>query len=62
MNPDQLKQWMRTHERTVRGLAGELAVQPSTVQRWRNGSRPIPVYLHLALAGITGNQVTASTH
>lgn len=52
MTSDDLRQWMERESWSVRRLAGALGVAPQTVQRWRDGSRPCPPWLHLALAGI----------
>ncbi len=49
MTGDELKQWMREHGRTVRGLAWELGVSNSTIHRWRSGDRTIPKSVELAL-------------
>ena len=52
MTIDALRAWMTENEYSVRRLAGALGVAPQTVQRWRDGSRPVPPWLHLALRGI----------
>ena len=49
MTPDELRQWMREHKRTVRGLAVELDVSRATVERWRNGEARISKSTVLAL-------------
>lgn len=49
VTPDELRAWMQASGYSVRGLASELGVGPNTVQRWRNGERAIPPFLHLAL-------------
>ena len=50
MTPAAFRAWMLAHAWTVRGLAVALRVAPSTVQRWRYGSRPVPPYLPIALS------------
>ena len=49
MTPRQLRRWMEREGYSVRSLAERLGVEPSTVQRWRDGSRTIPPFLELAL-------------
>ena len=49
VTPEAFRVWMAAHQWTVRGLAIALGVAPSTIQRWRDGSRPVPPYLNMAL-------------
>lgn len=53
LTPDDLDDWMKEHAYSVRGLAAELGIAFTTVQRWRNGSVPCPPWLPLALRGIS---------
>ena len=49
MTSDELRSWMSQNAYTVRGLAGELRVAPTTVQRWRDGTHPVPHLVELAV-------------
>ena len=42
MTSNELRAWMAAHHWSVAGLAAQLDVYPSTVQRWRSGQRRIP--------------------
>lgn len=53
ITPDELREWMAEHERSVRGLASELGTDPTAITRWLNGSRPVPGWLRFALRGIS---------
>lgn len=52
MTADQLREWMRDHGYTVRGLATMLDRAPNTIQRYRSGQEPIPRVIVLALRGL----------
>ena len=54
MDADELKAWMTEHGRTVRGLAFELDVSRSTVDRWRTSDARIPRSVELALQVLGG--------
>ncbi len=49
---DEFRSWMSTHRYTVRSLAARLGVWPSTVQRYRDGSRCIPQVVGVALRAL----------
>lgn len=49
---DELRAWMRERGYSVRALAAETGHAPATVQRYRDGSQPIPRVFELALRGI----------
>lgn len=49
MTNEELREWMREHGYSIHALARKLGVWPSTVQRWRDGSRKIPAHVPLAL-------------
>ena len=55
MTPDELKQFMDSRGYSVRGLARALEaatlrpVWPSTVQRWRKGTHPIPDWVPVVI-------------
>ncbi len=52
MTPEELREWMAEHNRSVRGLAAELRVSPSTVARWRDGESAVPHPVVLALEAL----------
>ncbi len=52
MEQGDFRAWMTAHGYSVRRLADELGVRPSTVQRYRDGTRPIPKVIEVALRGI----------
>lgn len=56
MTSDELRAWMGAHGYSVRTLARDLGVRSSTVQRWRDGSRPIPALLGPALRGLESHE------
>lgn len=58
MTADELRAWMDEHGRSVRDLAVELGVYPSTVQRWRDGTRAIPSMLEVALRALPARELT----
>lgn len=49
---DELREWMTTHNFSVHGLARALGVWPTTVERWRSGSRKVPRSLRWKLVVI----------
>ena len=49
---DELRAWMSDRGFSVRALAAETGHAPATVQRYRDGSQPIPRVFELALRGI----------
>ncbi len=51
MTGDELKAWMTANGWTVRGLAAELKVAPSSIDRWRDDTHPIPETVVIALHG-----------
>lgn len=55
MTGAELKQWLGDFDIGVREFARKLGVQPSTVARWLNGSRPVPAYMEWVLKGIEHN-------
>ena len=55
MTPSELRGWMDEHRRSVRGLAAELGVSPSTVARWRAGEAAAPPYLMRTLEAIASS-------
>ena len=55
MTSQELKRWMAAHGYSVRRLALALEVNPSTVQRWREGAHEIPPYLIHALNALAVN-------
>lgn len=52
MDPDELREWMRVHKRTVRGLAAEVDRSPSTVARWLAGEAKIARTVEIALRAL----------
>ena len=49
---DDLRAWMTAHGYTVRSLARALEREPRTIQRYRDGSLPVPRVIELALRGL----------
>lgn len=56
MTAEELRAWMKEHGWTVRALAASLGTYPSTVQRYRDGTRPIPPMLEVALRGLKNDK------
>ena len=52
MTRDELREWMKKHRWSVPGLAAQLEVHPTTVQRWRSGGRRLPGDLAVRLRAI----------
>lgn len=52
MTADELRAWMDDHGYSVRSLARALEREPSTIQRYRVGTSPIPRVIELALRGL----------
>ena len=52
MTPKELKAWREKNGYSQAKLAMALGVHTITVNRWENKARPIPSFLHLALAGL----------
>ena len=46
---NELKAWMARDHWSVRRLADYIGVNPSTVQKWRDGTHPIPGYMWLII-------------
>lgn len=52
MTADEFRSWMESHGYSVRSLARALEREPRTVQRYRDGSLPVPRVIELALIGL----------
>ncbi len=52
MTPEDLKLWREVNKYSQMKLAAALRVSRVTVARWETGTREIPSFLGLALAGI----------
>lgn len=52
MTNDDLRAWQTRHRYTGSALARALDVHPSTVQRWRDGTLPVPTVVTLALEAL----------
>ncbi len=49
MTADELKGWMTRNGYSVRGLARDLGLSPTTITYYRSGKRPVPRTFALAL-------------
>ena len=54
MTGKALRSWMTEHRHSVRTLAAALEMHPSTVQRYRDGTLPVPRAVELALETLGG--------
>ncbi len=52
MTANELRAWMASNEFSVRALARELDVAPSSVQDWRDGVYPVSRRTELALRSL----------
>jgi transcriptional regulator with XRE-family HTH domain len=57
MTPEDLKHWRELNGYTQMKLAAALRVSRVTVARWETGTREIPSFLGLALAGLEAMDV-----
>ena len=57
MTPEDLKHWRELNGYTQMKLAAALRVSRVTVSRWETGTREIPSFLGLALAGLEAMDV-----
>lgn len=55
MTGDEFRAWMDEHGYSVRSLARALEREPRTIQRYRDGSLPVPRVVELALVGLTAS-------
>ncbi len=49
MSKTELRAWMTAHRWGIHALAVEMGIHPSTLQRYRAGTLPIPKVVVLAL-------------